>query len=312
MLLIGSKALVYHFPFLEKTRKINDIDIIASFDEIKEFIKNNKNIVKSYKFNNSNTKLKLKTKHKNVECEILDGTKSSRLFYELNKNNNEKISLFNSEFIVANKQTLYLLKKSHVGFAIHWQKNINDYHFLKNNFNINNIDGKYYEAYNARLNEISERVKQNKINLNQTNSEFFNKSEKIIKRIYEHDDIHKIVAYYDTPMYERVKQDKDKAYIPKNNFDNLSLDDKIKMAREECYAIALERKIIPIIENNGTFDEKKSFQYAIQRICTTLTSGFFKEFVIENYPLIINYDKDFSTIFIESVLNNKIKKKNEQ
>lgn len=49
---------------------------------------------------------------------------------------------------------------------------------------------------------------------------------------------------------------------------------------EEAYVLALERHQIP---NNFKPDPKASFDIALEKICTSITSGWFREFAWENY-----------------------------
>jgi hypothetical protein len=57
-------------------------------------------------------------------------------------------------------------------------------------------------------------------------------------------------------------------------------------------AIALERYLIPMISKN----QENSYKLALARICTTLTKGWYRQFAIDNYPRLINLDKDLLLI----------------
>ena len=47
---------------------------------------------------------------------------------------------------------------------------------------------------------------------------------------------------------------------------------------EESYVLALERAIIPF----GT-DPKRAFDIALEKVCTSITSGVFREYAWQNY-----------------------------
>jgi len=59
---------------------------------------------------------------------------------------------------------------------------------------------------------------------------------------------------------------------------------------EEATVIALERKIIPIIKGESVEDVNlfNAYKWALMRICTNLTSGWFRDFAIDNYFEILN------------------------
>src|SRR5581483_8449575 len=57
-------------------------------------------------------------------------------------------------------------------------------------------------------------------------------------------------------------------------------------------AIALERYLIPMISKNQEY----SYLSALIRICTSLTKGWFRQFVVDNYPRLSNLDKDLLSI----------------
>jgi hypothetical protein len=85
----------------------------------------------------------------------------------------------------------------------------------------------------------------------------------------------------------------------KKLWDNCSYDIKLFGALEEIYVLALERSQIPF---RGKTDPKKSFEMAAMKVCTSITSGWFREFCWENYDAIIKaYDENYATKFWEKV-----------
>jgi hypothetical protein len=69
--------------------------------------------------------------------------------------------------------------------------------------------------------------------------------------------------------------------------------------------IALERYLIPMISSN----QENSYKLALVRICTTLTKGWFRQFAIDNYPQLINLDKDLLSIAYNIIVKYPIKQK---
>src|SRR4051812_40455195 len=69
--------------------------------------------------------------------------------------------------------------------------------------------------------------------------------------------------------------------------------------------IALERYLIPMNSKNHEF----SYQSALVRICTTLTKGWFRQFAIDNYPRLLNIDKDLLLIAHDIINNHPLQQK---
>lgn len=117
-----------------------------------------------------------------------------------------------------------------------------------------------------------------------------------VKYYYEHDSIHELMAHYDQPMYLRTKID-ETVECHKDLFEKLSHEDKIKQVLEECYVIALERCLIPLIKgdtNIPAFTHLDAFKYALVRVSTNLTGGWFRKFAADNFSeIFLSYDKGY-------------------
>ena len=106
-----------------------------------------------------------------------------------------------------------------------------------------------------------------------------------VKYYYEHDSIHELMAHYDQPMYLRTKID-ETVECHKSLFEALTHDDKIKQVLQECYVIALERCLYPLImgeSNIPAFTHEDAFKYALVRVSTNLTGGWFRKFASDNF-----------------------------
>ena len=69
----------------------------------------------------------------------------------------------------------------------------------------------------------------------------------------------------------------------------MSYDDKLKCIAEETYVIAIERFLVP---KDWKYPAKLAYMKALKKVCTTLCSGWFREFAICNYPQIVDlFDK---------------------
>jgi len=305
MLVVGSKALNYHFP--EFQREVKDIDIIGTTDDINYLIKtlnpekvlDNHNITTLLNIQNPNEFFNTK----NVE--ILNSDNSIALQEYIKYENNGNLGGLR----YASPEVLLSLKKSHIHFPIKFQKHIKDYNFLLDILkedkleNITKINFKETELRFGKLKTPS---------LKKSTSKFFDQSEGYVKYFYIHDDIHQVMAHYDRPIYEDMQTTSESAWCQKELWDNFSFEKKAKCVLEEAYVIALERKIIPML--NGVSDvvsSKKALEWSLMRICTTLCSGWFRQFAADNYSRICEYvNHQYVQKFLEAEQIGKIKKIN--
>jgi len=305
MLVVGSKALNYHFP--EFQREVKDIDIIGTTDDINYLIKtlnpekvlDNHNITTLLNIQNPNEFFNTK----NVE--ILNSDNSIALQEYIKYENNGNLGGLR----YASPEVLLSLKKSHIHFPIKFQKHIKDYNFLLDILK----EDKLENITKINFKETELRFGKLKIpSLKKSTSKFFDQSEGYVKYFYIHDDIHQVMAHYDRPIYEDMQTTSESAWCQKELWDNFSFEKKAKCVLEEAYVIALERKIIPML--NGVSDvvsSKKALEWSLMRICTTLCSGWFRQFAADNYSRICEYvNHQYVQKFLEAEQIGKIKKIN--
>lgn len=163
------------------------------------------------------------------------------------------------------------------------------------------------------------------VNLNQTNEAFFAKSANALRRVFDHDALHRLVAF-DTnrPAFLKFKRDKTKAALDLTLFRNGSQQDKLNLVREEIMVIALERFIIPSCIGQDIFfcfrcrrsshiyhqkpndcdplTSQMAYINAFEKVCTRLSKGWFREFALENYAELKWSPKDICAI-AETLIN---------
>lgn len=301
MIVIGSEAMMYWDRKLggKVTRQPNDLDLIGTLDEIYNWARRWNDHIE-YMIPTSPWKFKCVMKSQfQVEFEVADVNPSAKMLHDKNaefelirvpiptKGGSIKMYVF-----VPDVEYLYMTKRSHVYWPVHWQKTMTDVTHLKKY--AKNITQDHIDFYDLRLKENEAKFgKRFKANLNQTNEQFFAKSERAVKRQFEHDDLHEIVKYYDQPIYKALKVDITSALIDKEMFMNVDREVQLNAVREEAMVIALERIIIP----GRDTDSVKAYQYAIMRICTNLTSGWFREFALDNWNELKDPDVDYVGLF---------------
>jgi hypothetical protein len=209
---------------------------------------------------------------------------------------------------VASPASLALIKRSHLYDPADWHKHIVDYHFIKARIDAASITPEQQAAGRQRLSEWRARHPEDKGSgsLRIPNAEFFANTRAVLIRAYPHDDLHRATCYGECPMYQQLKDDASLAYVSGRRFERLSHVDRIRLVREETYAIALERIVIPSLELGRPWDAEQAFQHALRRICTNLTKGWFRDFALENYPEVCRYDTDFVGCFLEALSRGKV------
>jgi len=126
-------------------------------------------------------------------------------------------------------------------------------------------------------------------NLELSPDEFFNPN---VQRKYEHDSIHHSIAYFqeEGPLFNRILRDGHQVAVDRSKFEALSLEDKFKLVREEVYATALERRLIPVDYN---MNARVAYAFALKRTITSYTKGWFPLFIVENYNELRKPDVNF-------------------
>lgn len=207
-------------------------------------------------------------------------------FEELIKNNKDDKYL-DPDFLLA-------VKQSHLGWNIHWEKTRDDVLFLKSKGC--KCDPKlYFKLVKAwtKVHGIRWATLKGK-----DSKTFF---EDAVKRKYIHDDIHKAVAVYDEPLYEKLLTEG----VSCGGFDSLSFEDKLLLVKEEVWVTALERFHIP---SNFTCGHLSAYSKSFKKLATTMSSGKFKFFILDSIDkLYICKDRSYIDKFKQAEKENKLK-----
>jgi hypothetical protein len=312
MLVVGSQAMKHHFP--EAGIIPRDTDIIGTMDEFREwsrtFAKGDIIICKPL----SATKMHVRTKDGwNYEFEIATaGSSSERL-----------LDYFDLGQTYAPTWVLLFLKMSH-------RFRRNSPHFLKTMRDI-----QFLRAAGVTMGtELEELLPQREAEtytyahpkLDVSKSAFFDGDG--VPYIYDHDSIHltqalcvrqrwvrtggpsvagKLVSYgkeetIHTPAYTFYMKEGSEVMTSKEKF--FSMPESIRLAGvyEESCVLALERSQIPFPEASP----RKSFEYALMKVCTSITSGWFREFAWENYDNVLDiYEKEGEDGYLKRFNANK-------
>lgn len=290
MLIIGSVAAKFWIPSF---RDSNDIDVWMLPHEFASWYDQSLNNITSFKpermLDKYFAKLNVDGKILSMEIRILS-EQSSQMAMLKSQRHDYYVETAGGRFQVASLKTLIKLKRSHLEFPLRWAKHIEDYANLLEQYATDTmkydshqdnelLDAAYKQLYKATATRLGAKT----ANLNMSNEDFFAKSAAKVHRVYDHDSIHRAVMFYDQPMFEKIKDDLSKASCSKLLWEKLSYEDKIRTVQEEAMVIALERRVLPKFLSGESFDIDTAFAWALQRICTNLTSGWFRNFAIDNW-----------------------------
>ncbi len=171
------------------------------------------------------------------------------------------------------KDLLYTLKVSHAHWNIHWDKTMVDIAFLQQRGCT--LDE---EAYSSLIVTWKQIHGSKKVNLNKPNDEFF---ADVVTRIFDHESLHSLVAFNGTPMNERIRPDLTRAWCDIELFNALSAEEKAQTALEEILVVAIERGKLTTASKLS--DLLKAVKRSHFLLCTTMATGWFARYLIENH-----------------------------
>lgn len=141
--------------------------------------------------------------------------------------------------------------------------------------------------------------------LNQKSSKFFDPNQGI-KYIYDHDSIHIALARCPgKPAYTFFKDDQAEVKVSRQKFEALDEEVRLNSVLEECYVLAIERSQVPF---PGVLTPRQSFLKALEKVCTSISSGWWREYAWEHYDAAVaRYDGSYVRQFAEGVKSGIVK-----
>lgn len=194
----------------------------------------------------------------------------------------------------ASPEWLYFLKMSHrfKKDSPHFKKTMYDILDMRSRGIGMPVDS--YELFKER-----ERLTYNygHPKLNVQKGDFFKGDE--VPYQYDHDSIHRVVAVDGAPAYTKYMQDGAEVMCSKDKF--MSVDHRVRLlgGLEEALVLTAERSLIP---HNFKPNPHKMFEYALQKVCTSITSGWFREWCWDHYFEILRlYSQEVALIWVKKL-----------
>ncbi len=185
------------------------------------------------------------------------------------------------KYHVMNQVGLTIIKRSHLWRDLSFSKHITHYHkhlaHWRQTFTTSNE-----LLLLERIRLTMEAYPQGHPSLMQSVGDFFDDA---VTKKYNHDWLHELVAYQSKPLYTRLQNNPELAWCEKVLWDKLPYEEQLQCVAEETYVIAMERFLIP---KNWDYPYQLAYMKALAKVCTTLCSGWFRGFAIDNYPSILS------------------------
>jgi hypothetical protein len=268
--IIGSVALEAHGI---KLREAGDLDLVGSYKGVAAWIRRRYRgrIIELFPIEDGK---KLYARIKDgpiIEADLTWGGTSHVELLDLIKQDCEEVD----GTVIATPNICYMLKMSH-----RFRKN--NPHFNKTRKDIAElrsrgcvIEARHKEFYTRR---VRETLDYSHPSLNRSKANFF--SDDGVGYVHDHDTIHLAVMLRDKPAYEFFKADAAEVLCSKDLFNALPQDIKVSAVYEESCVLAIERSLVPY---PGVKTPEEAFLFALEKVCTSITSGWFRTFAWENY-----------------------------
>lgn len=297
--LIGSSALAHHI-FIGRDPK--DIDVIGTLDEIMSFAKGLADDIKECYPIKGGKKYIIKTINSSIiEAEIAWSGSLIEDFQTMVSKDPDTIHF--GEYQIPSLNVLYMLKMSHryLKNSPHFLKTMNDIHLMGKYGAEIPTWYRYQDFYKRRMKET---YSYGHPNLAVKKDTFFTGDGVNYK--YDHDSIHLAMAHSWQPAYKFYQPEDSEVNVSKELF--FTQPDYVRLwgVLEESYVLALERSQIPY-PNKMT--PEQSFDMALMKVCTSITSGWFHEYAWTHYHRIKSmYNENYVTVFKIAVARGIVKK----
>lgn len=297
MLLVGSRALVANNPELVGVRPTVDWDFICTLDQFKAWHKANKVTLQFAVPTQGGKYYHARDKDgMNYEFELAwEGTTAKEMLDWNRSDDGTK------EQTVASNFDLFMLKMSHryKRNSPHFLKTMSDIRYLREkNSGLKNM----MNDFSKWLPEDQDWFKRREAEtytyahpkLDVTSKDFFTGDG--VQYVYDHDSIHLAVALLSNAYSDKIKHPA-YTYYMKDGSEVMTSKEKFIMAPEhirlygvyeESCVLALERSQIPHgLGKEGGPSARWSFEMALMKVCTSITSGYFRQYAWESYDKVM-------------------------
>lgn len=285
MIVIGSQALR---TYTDLPRVPADLDLVGSYKEMLALVEPGRPCYPV----DGGKKFILKNHVRIVEFEIAWPGSTAEIIVQLSGG-----TLFGGASIAPIEMLLALKVAHRFKEGVHFQKTMDDIRIMRE---MGVTVPERYQAFVAM--REAEALNYSHPKLNVSKDAFFSP---VVPYIYDHDSVHEVMKHYGTPAYQFFKPEGSEVLTSRTMFEHLPNAIKLHAVLEEAYVLALERSQIPHADK---ITPHASFLIALQKVCTSITSGWFREFAWENYYEVRKMYRDtYVPRFWEHVRLGKVK-----
>jgi len=270
---IGSNAMRLHGIL---TRKPRDMDVVCSYDELMEFAKTKLSAITETYPSSKGKKWVIKgSNQKIIEAELTWPDSNAKELHDLIMADPQTVHT--SEVAIASLDMCYMLKMSHryLRNSPHFRKTMVDIQTMRKAGA--KIRPEHREFYKKRK-ELTYYYKHPSLMQNKEN--FF--KDDGIKYVYDHDSIHNSVKLGEAPAYSYFQSDNAEVQCDMKKFFAIDQQIRLNAVCEESMVLSLERAVIP-----HNVEPQKAYAMALMKVCTSITSGKFRQFAWEHYDEVL-------------------------
>jgi len=237
-----------------------------------------------------------------VEFELAwEGTTSRELIELVRTDPTTVRTGFFGQYLWPSLDVLYALKMSHryLKDSPHFLKTMRDIHLMRRHGA--EIRPEHLEWFRKREKETY-WYKHPK--LDQMKKDFF--SGDGVQYVYDHDTIHESVRHLERPAYTYFKRPGSEVMCDRSLFEAAAEETRLFSVLEEAQVLAIERSQVPF---RGKKSPRWSFDLALMKVCTSITSGWWREYAWEHYDQVqALYHDDYVEKFWRDVGSGLVRK----
>lgn len=282
-----------------------DFDVVATYDELVEFRK----FFQAATFYPiaKGTKMFMRNRSGDIaEADIAWPDSMAEKLYKfvLEDSGTHYIEHKNITWAYPSLNVLYLLKMSHrfLKDSPHFLKTMRDIQYLRKRGAV--IQPEHQAFYEDRMKDTY-AYKHPKLDVDKAT--FFDAVATGVEYTYDHDSIHEAVRTLPVPAYTLFKVPGEQVKCSEELFYQCDENVRLRAVMEEAMVLAIERSLVPF---PGGKTPKEAFDLALMKVCTSITSGWFREYAWENYDKVVALQAEYSDYFeqFEKGIDNGIVK----
>jgi hypothetical protein len=272
MFLFGSQALN---QYMYTGREPADLDLIGTYEEVEAYRKHIK--PKVFYPTRQGRKMFMKTAEGRItEADIAWPGSVEEKLLDFLKAQPDNLPLIR-DMVAPSVDVLYMLKMSHryLKDSPHFLKTMRDIQLMRREGAV--LRPEHLDFYKQRMADTYVYAHPK---LNVSKDGFFDAVATGVVYTYDHDSIHEAVKINTMPAYSYFKPEDSEVLCSQEMFWDADDHTRLCAVLEEAYVLALERSLVPF---PGKKTPKEAFDMALMKVCTSITSGWFREYAWESY-----------------------------